>query len=180
MIVTRNFVVPANGTIPIIARGNFVRCLESDLPVFLNTTPIVGNGSTFEIQAGLSFNTREFEQLRIENKNASDLVVKLVISDEGQVTDDRLSAKATLSFNASGGTYAVKSKLSFTGVQTKVLCVTDTLRKNLTYQIDAPCYLGDATNGMLLPAGIYQWDNVSGVDLVSTVDSTCRILEEYI
>ncbi len=55
----------------------------------------------------------------------------------------------------------------------------NTVRKQGTYQIDKPCYVNDAVNGILLPAGIYSWENKMSLTLHPTVANVAvRSLDE--
>jgi len=55
----------------------------------------------------------------------------------------------------------------------------NTARKQGTYQIDKPCYINDAVNGILLPAGIYSWENKMSLKLhPSVVGTVVRSLDE--
>jgi hypothetical protein len=91
MIKTIPFTVLAGQSAQQTYRGNFIRCLSSGGVVFkIETNPIDGSGSTFEMEAGLAFTTREFSSFRVVNNTDTDANIKLAISDEGFVQDNRL------------------------------------------------------------------------------------------
>lgn len=179
MIATRSFTLEAGASLPITLRGNFIRVLESDTTLRLSTTPIVGNGSTFDVAAGLSFQTREFSSFRVENIGGESSEIKLVISDEGFVNDDRLSAKAVVNFNNTATSYSILTGQVFaTAGITKEVAPENPSRKELTFEITGECTIGTSA-GPRLPAGIYTWNNTSALTLRSNEnDVTCRLLEE--
>jgi len=91
MIRNYNQVVPANGSISIAgATGNYIRCLFSgDSSLRMMIVREGGQSETVTIEAGLGFGTKVFTSLRLENTGNSDLLVRLVVSNEGAVNDSR-------------------------------------------------------------------------------------------
>lgn len=99
MITNRNPFIAAGESAKIIVKGNFIRCLSAGGEVvFLDTNPAESNasGSTFEIEAGLGFNTKMFSSFYVRNTSSNDVQLKFVISDEGWVTDNRLVGRLDL------------------------------------------------------------------------------------
>ena len=176
MITTRNITIASGESEQLIIRGNFIRCLEADDTVFLSTTPINGNGSTFEIESGLSFQTREFSSFRVENKTGLAVTLKLVISDEGFVNDDRLP-QIDFDFGNSNGSDYTFSSSSYAAGQLMQLCPDNQNRKKFTYQITGQCKIPDV-NGIVLDPGIYSWDNKKGVNIYMVEASIVNKLEE--
>jgi hypothetical protein len=98
MITNRNPYISAGGSVKIIVKGNFIRCLSAGGEVvFIDTNPEdMGSGSTFEIEAGLGFTTKMFTSFHVRNTSANGVQLKFVISDEGWVTDNRLVGRLDL------------------------------------------------------------------------------------
>jgi hypothetical protein len=97
MIVNRNLVIPAGTSQQVTARGNFIRCLSSGGNIlFIEPTYISGGSNTFEIEAGLAFETKEFSSFYVRNDSNVDVTVKLVISSAGMISDNRLVGQLDL------------------------------------------------------------------------------------
>lgn len=130
---------------------------------------------------GIDFSDRieypdPFDKIYIKSSNTQNIVVWAELA---KADDDRLAASATVVVSTAGKTanVPVKIALSDTVNGHVVLPALDT-RRTATYQTDVDCYLFDAVNGVLLPAGIYEWGNHSALTLIPTAAGTFKCLEE--
>ena len=178
MIKNISLVVPANGAIKnSTIQGNFIRCLESGNNV-LFAQLAYANGqlgvSEFEIEKGLGFETRPFFGLRLRNTTASDVTVKLLVSDEGAVIDTRTSG--ALSIGAASSIVYLDPAISTTNIVSGVqVFAANAFRKSATFQPNSDCYINNVGGLVLAGGGTYAWENTQALVLIPVAAGTTVI-----
>ena len=175
MISTYVNTIPAKGQWNLAARGNFIRCMESNGEVLRCS---LDDGGGFEIEAGLSFETKLFENVIIENPTTKELRVKITISDEGTVTDNRLVGRLDLNGSVSVlSTLASRSTFNthtVTSTAATEIAVYNNERQKMVIESDNECII----NGGFKFTGAIEWETTEAVTLQATgADATVNVLE---
>jgi hypothetical protein len=164
----------------VAARGSFVRGISGSKRYQIQ----IDDGPATEFETGLAFHPREpFSSIRVTNTAAVTQIIEIAIS-EGQLDDNRMVGKMDLN-----GAIGILTTAAFSHTTHPVQTLADTTptevlpansdRRAATVWISEDCYIDDAVNGVLIPAGRFVWEAQTPITLAAdTAPCEVRILEE--
>jgi hypothetical protein len=172
MISTYKHTIAAGADWKLAARGNFLRCMESQGVVL---TASLDNRGKFELEAGVHFATKPFNEVVINNPSAQAVTVKVTVSDEGEITDNRLVGRLDLN-----GAVSVLSTLASSSVYSSVVATVGgvevaTQNTNRYKLVILP--QGSVTiNGGITTSSAVEWETTEAVTLTGN-NVTVEVLE---
>jgi len=168
MIKNLSFLIPANGLFKnATLSGNFIRCLDSGNGIVfarLMYQDQTKANSEFELEKGLGFETNRFYGIHLRNNSDNDILLKLIVSDEGAVIDTRTSGALSI---GAANRLTLQNPINISDtVNGATVFAQNAFRKSGTFTIDADCYIG-ANNGVIVQAGsTIQWENTNALILI--------------
>lgn len=170
----------AGETRSISAAGDFIRGMAGSERYAIQ----VDDGPLLGFETGLSFEpTSPFQDVRITNTASVEQTIEVAIG-AGKLQDNRLVGQMDLNGAIGILTTAARSHTTHP-VQTLAdttateVLPANTDRRQATVWISEDCYIDNATDGVLIPAGRFIWEAQTAITLAaSAAPCEVRILEE--
>jgi len=164
----------------ISAAGSFIRGISGKERYQIQ----LDDGPATSFETGLAYQPiQPFSSIRVTNSAELPQIIEIAIA-EGQLDDNRLVGQMDLNGAIGILTTAAKShtthpvKTLVNTVATQVL-PENADRRTAMVTIEKGCYVDNATDGVLIPAGSFTWECQTPLVLVaSTTPCEVRVLEE--